>query len=855
MLPTRLELRNFLAYRQPDPIILEGIHLACLTGPNGAGKSSLLDAITWALWGKARVRSDDDLIYQGQTEMSVQLDFLQADNRYRVVRQRVKGKTPRSAGRSLLDLFMWDDLQERWLPISAPSLRETEHKIVELLRLEHETFVHSAFLQQGQADAFTIKPPGERKRILADILGLGQWQDYEERAKDRLKQIDHNLSVIAIELETIIAREAEEPALRRDLEVALAAHADAVLFREEAEARYQEVAGAQEQMNAATARLAQAEHRVKQRQHDLKEIENELDRAQRQLDRLIGVAEDQAAIQEGYAQLQAAREADQQLGEKLQIISAIKDRLSDTDRRIQAARADLENQATAHRTRIESAERSADELDALHADLADVRAEIERLELRETRRAELQETINALNEEHAEIRTLNKALYAEMQAIKTRIAAVQAAEAVCPLCGQPLGEEHKAALLIDLQADGTARGDTYRGNEARRKEIEKLIEAHRAEASEIEAELRRLKDLRERAAKLETRAEESQSAADRIQVELSELSVVEAVLASGDYARELQAQRESIQDEIDSLGYDSDAHTAARETLAVYAEYDSRQRDLDVALQQIPEVETTLQNLATRRERWQTVLIEEQQEAAAAQIEIEALKEKVEEARRREEELRKRRTEERHALEQVTRVQQALNAIEYARQRKADLEQRRVTLSADKSIYEELRAAFGKNGIPAMIIEAAIPELEEEANHLLTRMTEGRMHVRLDTQREKKTGGVAETLDILISDELGTRVYELYSGGEAFRVNFAIRIALSQLLARRAGAQLRTLFIDEGFGTQDDAGRQRLVEAINSVQDQFDLLLVITHIDDLRDAFPVQITVNKTPDGSRVSMR
>ena len=152
------------------------------------------------------------------------------------------------------------------------------------------------------------------------------------------------------------------------------------------------------------------------------------------------------------------------------------------------------------------------------------------------------------------------------------------------------------------------------------------------------------------------------------------------------------------------------------------------------------------------------------------------------------------------------------------------------------------------------IIEAAIPELEESANHLLMRMSGGRMNVRLDTQREKKTGGTAETLDILIGDELGTRSYELYSGGEAFRVNFALRVALSQMLARRAGAQLRTLFLDEGFGTQDENGRQRLVEAITAVQDHFDLLLVITHIDDLRDAFPVQITVTKTPDGSRVAV-
>ena len=132
------------------------------------------------------------------------------------------------------------------------------------------------------------------------------------------------------------------------------------------------------------------------------------------------------------------------------------------------------------------------------------------------------------------------------------------------------------------------------------------------------------------------------------------------------------------------------------------------------------------------------------------------------------------------------------------------------------------------------------------------------MSVRFVTQaayKDRRREDLKETLDIQISDGAGSRDYDLYSGGEAFRVNFAIRVALSQMLARRAGAQLRTLFIDEGFGTQDDAGRQRLVEAINSVQDQFDLLLVITHIDDLRDAFHVQITVNKTPDGSRVTVR
>jgi exonuclease SbcC len=126
--------------------------------------------------------------------------------------------------------------------------------------------------------------------------------------------------------------------------------------------------------------------------------------------------------------------------------------------------------------------------------------------------------------------------------------------------------------------------------------------------------------------------------------------------------------------------------------------------------------------------------------------------------------------------------------------------------------------------------------------------------VRFETQRETLKGDTVETLAIKISDELGTRSYELYSGGESFRVNFAIRIALSKLLARRAGARLQTLVIDEGFGTQDTQGRERLVEAINSIREDFEKILVITHIEELKDAFPVRIDVFKTPQGSQVAI-
>jgi exonuclease SbcC len=135
-------------------------------------------------------------------------------------------------------------------------------------------------------------------------------------------------------------------------------------------------------------------------------------------------------------------------------------------------------------------------------------------------------------------------------------------------------------------------------------------------------------------------------------------------------------------------------------------------------------------------------------------------------------------------------------------------------------------------------------------------MTDGRMNVRFETQREARSSdSTIETLDIRISDEIGTRDYELYSGGEAFRINFAIRVAISKVLARRAGARLQTLVLDEGFGTQDVRGRERLVEAINAVQADFEKIIVITHIEELKDAFPARIDVWKTEDGSNLAIR
>jgi exonuclease SbcC len=334
----------------------------------------------------------------------------------------------------------------------------------------------------------------------------------------------------------------------------------------------------------------------------------------------------------------------------------------------------------------------------------------------------------------------------------------------------------------------------------------------------------------------------------------AELELIEAKLENDEYAVDLREQLAELDAQQSELGYDETSHDDAKELLESKKQYEELNTRLKIALESLPTLEKSLHEAQARQDRLQKAYGETEAEIAAFDSTIIELTALVEEYNARNSEVMAQRTQERSAYERVVSAKRSLDALDAQETRKAELEERRDNSRHQEAIYNELKRAFGKNGIPAMVIETAIPELETTANRLLSRMTDGRMHLSLNTQREKITGGIAETLDIEIADELGTRSYEMYSGGEAFRINFAIRVALSQMLARRAGAHLRTLFIDEGFGTQDEDGRSKLVEAINTIQEEFSLILVITHIDELRDSFPVHIVVEKTSSGSRVQV-
>jgi exonuclease SbcC len=322
-------------------------------------------------------------------------------------------------------------------------------------------------------------------------------------------------------------------------------------------------------------------------------------------------------------------------------------------------------------------------------------------------------------------------------------------------------------------------------------------------------------------------------------------------LDGNDFAHADHDQLAQLNTSMQNLGYGTNAHNAAREQAQLLHHWEEEGHHLRAALGQLAGNERQLGRLNELIARHEADLAALQMTLANLQSEVAQLPAIMLESETAQRTLNENRGRLAVAQKDLGAAQQNLYQVEEVAFQLEAKEAEYSKLVSEREIYTELVKAFGKKGIQAMLIETAIPELEREANELLGRMTDNQMHMRFETQRETKKGDTSETLEIHIADEQGTRRYDLYSGGEAFRINFAIRIALSKMLARRAGANLQTLFIDEGFGSQDGRGRERLVEAINHVQSDFSRILVITHLQELKDQFPVQIEITKTEIGSR----
>jgi len=451
----------------------------------------------------------------------------------------------------------------------------------------------------------------------------------------------------------------------------------------------------------------------------------------------------------------------------------------------------------------------------------------------------------------------NAQLRREIEELGESIEVLRQDRAVCPICTSDLsGGKLQRVLQRQEQrlAEATARQEQLK---AEGRQAQDRLHSIKARIGSLEAQQGELQGLRAKSDEWRAQRDAACAANANADAVTSTRADLQRRLEENDFGHEERAEIANLEGEIARLKQAAEEAAAVRATVSrLTAEgVEDQYANVRTAAASLAEREGRLAELQERQARRQAQIAAERAAVAAERQQLQALSSVQAASRAADEALREADQALAQANSRLGAEQSRIADCERARQDLSTRSEKATALQRDRKAYADLTTALGKKGVQALIIENALPEVQNEANRLLARMTENALQVELITQRTARTrGNTIETLDIRIQDDAGVRPYELYSGGEAFRVNFALRIALSRLLAQRAGACLQTLILDEGFGTQDAKGQERLVEAIQAIRDEFRLILVISHVEAMKDAFPERIEVVKTPEGSKLIM-
>jgi len=895
MIPQKLHIKNFLSYG-PNLQTIDFSHysLICLSGKNGHGKSALLDAITWALWGQARkttgtAKADQGLLRLGQTQMLVIFDFIFGGNAYRIRREYMEtyGKPV-----NILEFGMIDPQTETLIPLTDKTIRTTQEKIEQTLRLDFDSFSNSAFLRQGNSNEFSKKSAKDRKQILASILGLDQYEVVRKLAMEKVKDAFNKKTVLL----ALQEKRTQELATQENLNTQLT-HFESdmhqLLTKEHELVQHQkEVAQDRDTYNEQQKEYHNLSFQIQQRTEHIKTHQQQLlelftqwrhvNRKKRSLQNVQHLEQEKnrlmSAITHHQKLLQDNLEHRQTLLTVTQQLNIIEQQYKDEQiKKNHALQLELERLIAEQKSKQLTLQTTQQHLAQLQKDAADTTAHLNsyKKELKNIPIKDLAPAESFLEKRKAAYQhfvSLGNWINSELNSIINKKKLVHEDDPSCPLCEQNLSASRKRFLKLNFE-----KQESFLAHRLQRlKRIipalkEMLIAQHTAitkdkEQLQIAAQLNiKITDLEVTHAKITQQIEQVMLTITHINEEIilqtkgitlkqQEYGALKdaKIVINDEIYQQLTQQKQHLEEQLRNHIYREDEYKKDQEQLKKielhYAEYEAFQKD--VAQQDIRK--NDIKKLCALLKIYKATIRQTEQqrkELGDLNAHLQQVQIKEKEVELSSQELKTHKESLLHAKGSIENQHKHLAKIK----EEFDQEQHNITqLDIIIDDYQAIATATSKDGIQALLIEEAIPEIEQEANVLLSRLTNNQAQIFIESLRDLKKGGTKETLDIKISDQAGIRPYELFSGGEAFRIDFALRIAISKLLARRAGTALQTLIIDEGFGSQDEEGLSHIMDALHTIQDDFSKIIIVSHLPSMKDQFPVQFVIEKGVQGSVV---
>lgn len=784
----RLKLVNFRLHA--DSEIIFGPGMTAVVGPNGSGKTTLLEAIAWAFYSTPATRGSRDSIRRlgapARAPVKVEVDFSLGAHDYRVART----------------LYGAELYQDSAAGAIANSQQAVTAKLTRLLGMNREEFFNTYFTGQKELTVMAAMGSTERAKFLSRLLGYERLRLAQEalrsersRLRGEVRGLEQGLEPpSAIEHDLNLA-ESDTRSITERLETEEKAQEATKLLVKELEPQWRELEQLREANVSLVSERAIVEQQISEAQREFQRLDRDLALALQAKDQLTKLTPELAKAAKLHEEAQVLEQAGR-AADRRRVLTGQLDEVLTQIRRLDGDVQGGENPEAG----LAEMRRA---LDSTHAALKTATASEEELRTNWVRDVE-----NAKAK-----RSGLRDQYRELQ--KDRDELQQAGpDGECPTCSRALGDEFDSVLeTLERQVE----------------EVESNGKFYRQRVKQLKREPADLQEARDRRAELQVQLETATSV-----VTQAESLARERAIKLRDHAR-LTHRSTEMQRELDALTdeYDPKRHDAIRDELQGYDPMIKQATELRVRAERAEqlgsEAAAAEQVLSAREARFgeleraitESGYQQETYEEVKATFERES--QRMRNGELRVESIRGDLKAARAALESVTKRR------DERQKRIKTLEKLRVHLV----LHDELDGAL--EGLRGELNASLRPDLSELASTFMSDLTDGRYNeIELDEQYRLS----------VVEDGIPKPVI---SGGEEDITNLALRLAISQMVADRAGQPLSLLVLDEIFGGLDENRRENVVNLLRALADRFPQVILITHIESVKHGVDRVLRVSVDP--------
>ncbi|MBN2011561.1 SMC family ATPase [candidate division KSB1 bacterium] len=787
MIINRLTLTNYRRFRRLDLELPE--NLIGIVGQNGTGKTTLVEAIGWALYGNKIRRSDKQDVRsqfaESKEACTVELEFILGGVSYRVARQ-LKGKN------AIAEAAIYRAGNPEPEAVQESGVNDY---VESLLALDYRSFFVSVFARQKDLAALSALSPEDRRKSISRLMNIDVIEKIrvQIRSDQRDKAAQQQGMQATLQDEKVLKERrkeiknqiAEKKTALKDLEAQLKAAQEKLVGNR---TKFDILSTLRDQHNHLTAQVDKWQHRLVDFENRCKQLDVEI----KQIDEQQVELEKMQPMLQTYDQVKAEKE-------RLDVSSRAYVELK--------AKQDERERATSQLVRLqaelETLQKSLTGVGGMEEQIATVDIKVETLE---KEREQTRQKLTAAEAELKKIETIGKDLGQRKKNIENI-----GSDSPCPVCTRPLGE-HYDDVVLHFETELNGLRAQYKTYDADKKKSAVRLDELRATIQEINKQRNELVRKQEQFTERSKQVDKAKQDVARWEKNLAELE--EAIKSIGDVNYD-EAGHKQVRVELEKLG-------TLREQAIKYQEHINR---LPAVLHELQDNQTTVKELSADIDAHKKQLTElkfNPEEYDAVKNEMTTLQEDVDKHR--------------ELVEASNRTilgwEKDLEKID------ADINRQKQLLADIQELQEEivyLKTLDDHFGTFRRELTGRIrPLIAQRTSELLHLTTNGRYSLlELD-----------DDYNIYLYDQSERFPLARFSGGEQDLANLCLRIAISQVVAERAGGrQINFIVLDEIFGSQDASRKELILNTLQKLSTQFRQIFVITHIDDIKDVMPVLISV------------